>query len=150
MSDFSPAFSPLSLFLSLPAAIFFPEMIPSLRMESTPASSRAHALMTFHHNLTCWSQAGRKLTKLQTVLYYSSDKYLGKSSSCHSSFTSMLSMRKVASAVPILCLGGGTSAVCKQQNTFITSFSNRSHNITHTAVGCVQEGLHPCCTTLLI
>lgn len=28
--------------------------------------------------------------------------YLGKSSSCHSSFTSMLSMRRVTSAVPIL------------------------------------------------
>lgn len=30
-----------------------------------------------------------------------SSGYLGKSSSCHSSFTSMLSMRKVASAVPM-------------------------------------------------
>lgn len=38
--------------------------------------------------------------------------HLGKSSSCHSSLTSMLSMRKVASAVPILSRGKWASAHC--------------------------------------
>lgn len=50
-------------------------------------------------------------------------EYLGKSSSCHSSFTSMLSMRNVASAVPILCQGGRASAHAAWETVETESFS---------------------------
>lgn len=45
--------------------------------------------------------------------------YLGKSSSCHSSLTSMLSMRKVTSAVPILWEDGPQLAVDDKQKRHV-------------------------------
>jgi len=112
-------------FFYLPAAILFTDMIHSHHVHNgkhTPASSQPNRhtrdCLSITTRPVCPSRRTNQANCTQThahTLSFCSNKYLGKSSSCHSSLTSMLSMRKVASAVPILCQGGRASAHCGQQ-----------------------------------
>lgn len=77
---------------------------------------------------------------LSLSLSQHTQQYLGKSSSCHSSFTSMLSMRKVASAVPILSRGGQASAHWGRQTDEIMLEFRKS---THSTYSRLKGTLHP-------
>lgn len=111
------------LFFSMVAAVLFTDWIQPHHVMHNDSKKEDTCFLSAFSRSSDDFKAGPVCTQIKQTAR--THNYLGKSSSCHSSLTSMLSMRKEASAVPILWEDGLQLTVGDEQIKQCHSMGNQ-------------------------